>query len=119
MNQNILLAIPVASVSFNLSHRMKVLIAPDKFKGSLDAIKVCQAIEEALYQSGKQIQCKSIPMADGGEGTCDMLTQFSKGKKIKVQVLDPFFRKIEGEYGISGDGRQLLLKWQMFQDYSC
>jgi len=89
---------------------MKVLIAPDKFKGSLDAIKVCQAIEEALYQSGKQIQCRSIPMADGGEGTCDMLTQFSKGKKIKVQVLDPFFRKIEGEYGISGDGKTAFVE---------
>ena len=89
---------------------MKVLIAPDKFKGSLDAIKVCQAIEEALHQSGKQIQCISIPMADGGEGTCDMLTQFSKGKKIKVQVLDPFFRKIEGEYGISGDGKTAFVE---------
>jgi len=83
---------------------MKVLIAPDKFKGSLDAINVCEAIEEALRESGKQIQSKSIPMADGGEGTCDMLTQFSQGKKIQVQVLDPFFRKIDGEYGISGDG---------------
>jgi glycerate kinase len=56
---------------------MKVLIAPDKFKGSLDAINVCRAIEEALRESGKQIQSKAIPMADGGEGTCDMLTQFS------------------------------------------
>ena len=49
-------------------------------------------------------------MADGGEGTCDMLTQFSKGKKIKVQVLDPFFRKIEGEYGISGDGKTAFVE---------
>ena len=89
---------------------MKVLIAPDKFKGSLDAINVCQAIEEALRESGKQIQSKSIPMADGGEGTCDMLTQFSQGKKIKVQVLDPFFRKIDGEYGISGDGKTAFVE---------
>src|SRR5688572_7514098 len=89
---------------------MKILIAPDKFKGSLDAIKVCQAIEEALRESGKQIQSSSIPMADGGEGTCDMLTQFSKGRKIKAQVLDPFFRIIEGEYGISGDGKTAFVE---------
>jgi glycerate 2-kinase len=89
---------------------MKVLIAPDKFKGSLDAIKVCQAIDEALRESGKQIKSTSIPMADGGEGTCDMLTQFSGGKKIKVQVLDPFFRTIHGEYGISGDGKTAFVE---------
>lgn len=83
---------------------MKVLIAPDKFKGTLDAINVCQAIEEALHESGMKYDVHTIPMADGGEGTCDMLTEFSKGRKIKLRVLDPFFREIEAAYGISGDG---------------
>ena len=89
---------------------MKVLIVPDKFKGSLDAVKVCEAIEEGLRESGRQLELKSIPMADGGEGTCDMLTQYSHGKKIKVEALDPFFRKIEGEYGISGDGETAFIE---------
>ena len=89
---------------------MRVLIAPDKFKGSLDATKVCQAIEEALHATGKQYESNSIPMADGGEGTCDMLTTFSHGKKIKVLVCDPFFRTIEGEYGISGDGKTAFVE---------
>ncbi|HZI24966.1 MAG TPA: glycerate kinase, partial [Chryseolinea sp.] len=89
---------------------MKVLIVPDKFKGSLDAIKVCEAIEEGLLESGRQPEFKSIPMADGGEGTCDMLTQYSHGKKIKVEALDPFFRKIQGEYGISGDGETAFIE---------
>ena len=61
MNQIIFISDTVASVSVTLSHSMKVLIAPDKFKGSLDAIKVCQAIEEALRESGKQIQSKLNP----------------------------------------------------------
>lgn len=89
---------------------MTILVAPDKFKGSLDAIKVCQAIEEGLRESGKELRVRSIPMADGGEGTCDMLTEFSKGKKIKMQVLDPFFRSIAGEYGISGDGKTAFVE---------
>src|SRR5688572_5958426 len=83
---------------------MRVLIAPDKFKGTLDAIKVCQAIQEALHESGIKHDVQAIPMADGGEGTCDMLTEFSKGRKVKLRVLDPFFREIEAAYGISGDG---------------
>jgi glycerate kinase len=89
---------------------MNVLIAPDKFKGSLEASKVCQAVEEALHESGKKIKTRSIPMADGGEGTCNMLTSFSGGKKIKVKVLDPFFRNIEVEYGISGNGRTAFVE---------
>lgn len=89
---------------------MMILIAPDKFKGSLDAEKVCQAIAEALHESGKTLQLKLVPMADGGEGTCDMLTAFTGGKKIKVTVADPFFRSVEAEFGISGDGQTAFVE---------
>jgi glycerate 2-kinase len=89
---------------------MKILIAPDKFKGSLEAIQVCQAIEEALNEAGRNLRLKSIPMADGGEGTSDMLTEFTRGKKIKVIVRDPFFRDIEAGYGISGDGKTAFVE---------
>ena len=47
----------------------------------------------------------SIPMADGGEGTCDLLTERSGGSKIKLLVRDPLSRSIEAEYGISHDGK--------------
>jgi glycerate kinase len=89
---------------------MTILLAPDKFKGSLDATRVCQALKEALLESGKNLHIISIPMADGGEGTCDMLTEFSKGKKIELSVLDPFFRTIKGVYGISGDGKTAFIE---------
>ncbi len=89
---------------------MTVLIAPDKFKGSLDAIKVCQAMQEALQESGMEYRAHIVPMADGGEGTCDMLTEFSRGKKITLHVLDPFFREIEAAYGISGDGNVAFIE---------
>ena len=89
---------------------MHILIAPDKFKGSLDATRVCQAVEEALRESGRRLDIISIGMADGGEGTSQMLTKFSKGEIIKLQVLDPFFRPIEGFYGLSGDGQTAFIE---------
>lgn len=89
---------------------MKILLVPDKFKGSVDATNVCLAIEEVLQESGQQLEITSIPMADGGEGTSNMLTDFSKGKIIKLPVLDPFFRSIEGFYGMSGDGRTAFIE---------
>jgi glycerate 2-kinase len=89
---------------------MTVLIVPDKFKGSLDAAQVCLAIEDGLKESTKKILTTSIPMADGGEGTCDMLTEVSGGKKIKVKVFDPFFRIIDGEFGVSGDGKTAFVE---------
>lgn len=89
---------------------MNILLAPDKFKGSLDASNVCLAIEEALRESDRELDIKSIPMADGGEGTSNMLTEFSNGKIIGVQVHDPFFRPIEAYYGLSGDGQTAFIE---------
>lgn len=89
---------------------MKILIAPDKFKNSLQASQVCQAIEEAFRESGISFSAHRVPMADGGEGTCDVLTQFSKGRKITNQVFDPLFRYIEAQYGLSGDGETAFIE---------
>ncbi len=89
---------------------MKILLVPDKFKGSLDASNVCQAMDEALRESGRQLEITSIPMADGGEGTSQMLTKYSKGKSVRLDVLDPFFRSIESVYGLSGDGQTAFIE---------
>lgn len=89
---------------------MKILLVPDKFKGSLDAADVCLAIERALRSSHGNLEIHSIPMADGGEGTSHMLTNFSNGRIIKLPVVDPFFRTIEGFYGVSGDGKTAFIE---------
>ncbi len=87
-----------------------ILIAPDKFKGSLTAKQVCNAITEGLLDINSDLSIVSIPLADGGEGTCDLLTELSGGSMIKVNVLDPLFREIESGYGISGDGSTAFIE---------
>ena len=50
---------------------MKIVIAPDSFKESLSAPMVAEAIAAGLRQAAPHVQCVSIPMADGGEGTVE------------------------------------------------
>lgn len=78
---------------------MKILIAPDKFKGSLTASQACDAIEDALLKKYPDAHITKLPLADGGEGTVGILTKFFKGKTVKVKVHGPLFEDIEAEYG--------------------
>ena len=89
---------------------MTILIAPDKFKGSLTAQQVCKAIEEGLCSINPALTIFSIPLADGGEGTSDLLTDFSDGSNVSVTVVDPLFREIESGYGISRDGKTAFIE---------
>ena len=83
---------------------MTILIAPDKFKGSLTAKQVCDAIQEALLEHDPTLNIMCVPLADGGEGTGALLTASSGGKQITVQAHDPLFRRITTAYGISQEG---------------
>lgn len=89
---------------------MKILLAPDKFRGSLEAPQVCQAMTEGIAMVSPAIEVVSLPMADGGEGTLDLLLWYSGGKKHQAKVHDPLGRIIEAEYGISADGKTAFIE---------
>ncbi|HNT50884.1 MAG TPA: glycerate kinase [Cyclobacteriaceae bacterium] len=89
---------------------MKILIAPDKFKGSLSAVEVCEAIGRALKKTDSALQFQSLPLADGGEGTAQLLTEHTKGKWVTCVVHNPLFRKGEAGYGISGNGTTAFIE---------
>lgn len=89
---------------------MKILLAPDKFRGSLTAPEVCQAMTDGIRMVLADIEVVSLPMADGGEGTLDLLLWYSAGRKITTQVHDPLGRIIEAEYGISADGKTAFIE---------
>lgn len=83
---------------------MKIVIAPDSFKGSLTAFEVAKSIQKGILNVDKSIETVIVPMADGGEGTVQSLIDASGGKIIELSVHDPLFRQIKSFYGIMGDG---------------
>lgn len=69
----------------------RVLIVPDSFKGSLTAQKVADTIENTLITCLPGISCKTIPLADGGEGTTAAAFPFLKGTMIQSTVSGPIY----------------------------
>jgi glycerate kinase len=78
---------------------MTILICPDKFKGSLTASEVCDAAAIGLARKFPLARIVKLPLADGGEGTARILTQYFNGKTVKTKVHGPRFEPIEAEYG--------------------
>ena len=77
---------------------MKVLLAPDKFKGSLGAAAVAQALCEGWRSVLPETQFTFAPIADGGEGFCAALTQALGGDWIALPSVDALGRPIESRY---------------------
>ena len=89
---------------------MKIVIAPDSFKGSLSALEVAKSIQKGLLNVDENIETVIVPMADGGEGTVQSLIDVSGGKIVELTVHDPLFRKINSFYGIMGDGETAVIE---------
>jgi len=77
---------------------MKIIISPDKYKGSLTGIEFCDAVEEGIKIISPKTEILKIPLADGGDGTIEILQYHLKGKLIEIEVNDPLFRPIMASY---------------------
>ena len=63
---------------------MKFLFAPDSFKGSLTSKEIIALLTEQAEKVFPGCECVSVPMADGGEGTMEVLVDINNGKFVKV-----------------------------------
>ena len=77
---------------------MKILIAPDKFKGSLSARGVAENIAAGLREILPEVKIDVVPMADGGEGTAEVICDALKGSWLQCKTHDPLGREIEARY---------------------
>lgn len=80
---------------------MKILVATDKFKGSLSANKACNAVKEGILNFNKSADIKLLPLADGGEGSLEVLEQKLNFKRISVKVNNPLFEPVTTWYGLA------------------
>src|SRR5436190_20755240 len=78
---------------------MKILIAPDKFKGTLDARDVAQNIARGLLDVLPDAQIEIVPMADGGEGTAEAICAARDCSWVECKAHDPLCREIDARYG--------------------
>ena len=86
----------------------RFLLAPDSFKGTLEAAEVCEIFAEAIRSEVPDAQIAAIPMADGGEGMTETYLKLLGGARISVQVTGPLGAPVEGFYGRLNDGRAVI-----------
>jgi glycerate kinase len=77
---------------------MRILIAPDKFKGSLNARAAAENIERGLRDVLPDAKIEIVPVADGGEGTAEAIAQARAGSWLECNAHDPLSREIEARY---------------------
>lgn len=77
---------------------MKIIIAPDKFKGTLTSMQVCENIREGLLQAGVHNDIELFPMADGGDGFAEVMKFYLNTQTIYCNTVDPLFRNIRAAY---------------------
>ncbi|MEY2341280.1 glycerate kinase [Acidithiobacillus sp. IBUN Pt1247-S3] len=89
---------------------MQILIVPDHFKGSLTAQEAAAAIHVGFQAIFPDWQYQLLPLADGGEGTLDLLLQALSGERVAVPVQDPLGRIMEADIGIVDGGHTALIE---------
>ncbi|HZL37044.1 MAG TPA: glycerate kinase [Tepidisphaeraceae bacterium] len=90
---------------------MKIVIAPDKFKGCLSAAQVADAIAAGARRADRHVQLDLCPMADGGEGTVAALVSATGGKLITRRVTGPLPEmRVDATFGMLGDGKTAVIE---------
>ncbi|WP_096439377.1 glycerate kinase [Alteribacter populi] len=89
---------------------MKILIAPDSFKGSLSSVIAANTIEKAIIEALPSADTSTFPMADGGEGTVDAILLSTSGQRIVRMVRDPLDRPIEAGFGWLPDEKTAIIE---------
>ncbi len=89
---------------------MRVVIAPDKFKGSLTALQAAAAMARGVVRAVPGATIDQVPMADGGEGTTQALVAATGGSIREAQVTGPLGEPVVACFGLLGDGQTAVIE---------
>ncbi|MFQ5860369.1 MAG: glycerate kinase [Dehalococcoidia bacterium] len=89
---------------------MKLVIAPQAFKGSLTGMQAARAMEEGARRVFPQAEMVLVPVADGGDGTLEVLVEHTGGRLLSVQVTGPLGEPVQALWGVMGDGTTAVVE---------
>ena len=89
---------------------MKIVIAPQAFKGSISALDVAHAMREGVLRAVPDAEVALVPVADGGDGTLETLVEGSGGTIRDTTVTDPLGQRRDSQWGAMGDGRTAVIE---------
>ena len=90
---------------------MRILLAPDKFKGCLTAAAVAEAMARGVHEVHPGIEIDSCPVADGGEGTVDALVAATRGRIETRRVTGPLpDMRVDARFGVLGDAETAVVE---------
>ena len=85
-----------------------VLVIPDSFKGTMRSLEVCDIIERQIHSALPDCHVRTIPVADGGEGTVDAFLAACGGQKISASVKGPYLEPLQASFGLLPDGTAVV-----------
>ena len=89
---------------------MKIVIAPQAYKGSISALGVATAAEKGVVKVFPDAEVILCPVADGGDGTLETLVEGSEGETKETKVTGPIGKKLTASWGAMGDGETAVIE---------
>ncbi|MDF0707824.1 glycerate kinase [Flagellimonas okinawensis] len=96
---------------------MKFILAPDKYKGSLTGREFCETVARGIKKVFPFAEIVNRPLADGGDGTIDVVADYLNASSVSVKVKDPLFREITVEYLFSKEKKTAFIEMSEASGY--
>ncbi|TMF59491.1 MAG: glycerate kinase [Chloroflexi bacterium] len=89
---------------------MRIVIAPNAFKGSLSALQAAEAIRDGVLAAAADADLVLVPIADGGDGTVDALIAATDGERRTLRVRGPLMDPVHADYGVIDNGKTAVIE---------